>query len=188
MLTEKIICDILIKVIDLYKIFNIENLTDEMYNKYFSMMSASRKEKVLSLKDEASRKRTVAGEMLVKQMLSEDVVIEIGDKGKPCTNGAYFSISHTENLVVCAVSDKPIGIDIEKVMPYSDKLAKRITNDAEYNYINKNGEKLTEIWTLKEAIIKRDGKGISAIKSIDALAEKNKISEKIGNFIIHIVF
>jgi 4'-phosphopantetheinyl transferase len=175
-------------VIDLYKIFNIENLTDDMYNKYFSMMSKSRKEKVLSLKDEASRKRTVAGEMLVKQMLSNDIVIETGDNGKPYTENAYFSISHKEKLVVCTVSDKPIGIDIEKIMPYNDKLARRITNDAEYDYINKNGEKLTEIWTLKEAIIKKDGKGISSIKSTDALSQINKQKYVYEAFLIHIAF
>ena len=175
-------------MINLWKLFDINNLSDEEYNRYFSMMSSSRKEKVLSLKNTTARKRTVAGEMLVKQMLSDDVVIEIADNGKPYTDNACFSISHTENLVVCAISDTPIGIDIERSKPYDDRLCRRITNENEYKYISGNAEKLWEIWTLKEAIIKRDGKGISAIKSIDALAEKNKIIEKIGDFILHIVY
>lgn len=181
-------CVILIVVINLWKLFDINNLTDELYNKYFGMMSNSRKEKVLSLKDQNARKRTVAGEMLVKQMISEDICIEIGENGKPYARGIYFSISHTENFVVCAVADAPVGIDIERIKPYSDRLAKRITTKKEYDYINKDAERLWEIWTLKEAIIKKEGKGISAIKQTDTIAKINKAKHKYEDFIIHIVY
>ncbi len=181
-------CVILIMVIILWKLFDINNLTDELYDKYFREMSKSRKEKVLSLKDKTARKRTIAGEMLVKQMTSENICIEIAENGKPYADGAYFSISHTENFVVCAVSDGPVGIDIERIKPYNDKLARRITTPEEYEYINKDAEKLYEIWTLKEAIIKKEGKGISAIKNTDALAKINKTKHKFEDFIIHIVY
>lgn len=172
----------------MWKLFDINNLTDEQYNKYFSMMSDARKEKVLRLKDVNARKRTVAAEMLVKEMLSEDICIEIADNGKPYTKDAYFSISHTENLVVCVVSQRPIGIDIERIKPYDDRLCKRITNEREYKYINKDAEKLWEIWTLKEAIIKKDGKGISSIKTTDTFAQINKQKYVYEDFIIHIAF
>lgn len=188
MLTDKTNYDILLSVINLYKIFDINNLTDELYEKYFSMMSTSRKEKVLSLRDKDARKRTVAGEMLVRQMLSEDICIEIADNGKPYTKDAYFGISHTENIVVCTVSNSPVGIDIERIKPYNDKLAKRITSKEEYDYINKDAEKLWEIWTLKEAIIKKEGKGIALIKNADTFAVSNKVKYKYEDFIIHIVF
>ena len=182
-------------VIDLYRIYDINNLTDSLYDHYFSMMSNSRKEKVESLKDKDSRKRTVAGEMLAKQMLSqesgkreEDIVIEVGENGKPFSNIMHFSISHTENLVVCAVAENKIGIDIEKIKPYDDRLCRRITNDKEYEYINKDAEKFFEIWTLKEAIIKRDGKGIASIKSTDTFTAVNKQKYVYKDFIIHLVF
>ena len=175
-------------MINLWKLFDINNLTEEQYDRYFSMMSNKRKEKVLSLKVETARKRTVAGEMLVRQMLSEDIYVEIAENGKPCTKDAYFSISHTENLVVCAVSDKPVGIDIEKIMPYDDRFCRRIANAKEYDYIDKNGEKLTEIWTLKEAVIKKDGKSILSVKQTDALAQINKEKHLYKDFIIHIAF
>lgn len=182
-------------VIDLYRIYDINNLTDSLYDRYFSMMSKSRKEKVEAVKDKDSRKRTVAGEMLAKQMLSEqsgkreeDIVIEVGENGKPFSNIMHFSISHTENLVVCAVAENRIGVDIEKIRPYNDKLARRITNDKEYEYINQDAKKFIEIWTLKEAIIKREGKGISMLKSTDALATVNKQKYVYKDFIIHLVF
>ena len=182
-------------VIDLYRIYDINNLTDSLYDRYFSMMSKSRKEKVEAVKDKDSRKRTVAGEMLAKQMLSEqsgkreeDIVIEVGENGKPFSNIMHFSISHTENLVVCAVAENRIGVDIEKIRPYNDKLARRITNDKEYEYINQDAKKFIEIWTLKEAIIKKDGKGICAIKTTDALSQINKQKYVYKDFIIHLVF
>ena len=172
----------------MWKLIDINNLTKEQYDRYFSMMSNKRKEKVLSLKDETARKRTVAGEMLVRQMLSKDISVEIAENGKPYTENAYFSISHTENLVVCAVSKSPVGIDIEKIKPYDDKFCKRIANEKEYEYINKDAEKMCEIWTLKEAIIKKDGKSILSVKQTDALAQINKEKHLYKDFIIHVVF
>jgi serine/threonine protein phosphatase PrpC len=39
------------------------------------------------------------------------------ENGKPFLVGydVHFSISHTEGLVTCAISDKPIGVDAEKI-------------------------------------------------------------------------
>lgn len=151
-------------------------------------MSDQRKEKVLALKNKDARKRTVAGEMLVRQMLSDDISVETAENGKPYTKDAYFSISHTENLVVCVVSDAPVGIDIERIKPYDDRLCRRITNEEEYRYINKDALKLWEIWTLKEAIIKKEGKGILSVKQTDAFAQINKEKHLYEDFIIHIVY
>ncbi|MBV6455625.1 MAG: hypothetical protein LMBGKNDO_00501 [Bacteroidales bacterium] len=78
--------------------------------------------------------------------------------------GIHFNISHCEGTVVCALSNTPVGIDIEKVIPYDDDLARYICNTSEYQWINAAPEekslRLTEMWTRKESGVKCSGTGI----------------------------
>lgn len=36
------------------------------------------------------------------------------DRGRPCADGAYLSIAHTEGICLMAVSDTAVGIDVER--------------------------------------------------------------------------
>ena len=100
--------------------FNINDLTDELYEKYFSLMSRERQEYTSSLLKESDRKRTVAGEMLARRLLAEicesteeGIVLRKDKNGKPYAVGlnVNFSISHSGDIAVWAVDTKPIGID-----------------------------------------------------------------------------
>ena len=68
--------------------------------------------------------RRLLGEALVRfalkrywRLTSGDYRIARGEKGKPFIVGVenvFFNISHSGDYVVCSVSDREIGIDIEK--------------------------------------------------------------------------
>ena len=92
-----------------------------------------------------------------------------------------FNISHSGDLVVCAVDDKPVGIDVEQIRPMDMKVAKYICKDKELIYIwgyepckddfimTSNSEILTrffEVWTKKEATGKCIGIGAVDVKNI----------------------
>ena len=74
-------------------------------------------------------------------------------------------------MVVCAVDDKPIGIDIEQIRPIDLKLAKRFCTKQELTYLfdgADNKEILTrffKLWTAKEAYSKCLGKGLASINT-----------------------
>lgn len=92
--------------------------------------------------------------------------------GKWSCNGMYFSLSHSAAAVAVAVSDKPVGIDIElaRTLP-CEKLAKKILTVNELSAFNslKAGERegfLLERWTRKESLFKRSG--ICAFSQTDA--------------------
>lgn len=78
--------------------------------------------KVLNYRKGEDKKRTVTGEMLARKMLSDyhnipedQIFFEIGEYGKPFAVGyTEFNLSHSDDKVVCCISDKPIGIDVEK--------------------------------------------------------------------------
>lgn len=75
----------------------------------------------------------------------------------------YFSLSHSHNAVAVALSDSPVGVDIEKLAPIKNPkgVAKKIlteTETQEYGRLalceNAANEFLLETWTKKESLFK----------------------------------
>ena len=174
-------------------IYNIENLTDNEYEKWFSLMEEDKQEKVSRYKDLTRRKCSVAGEKLVKEHIAnalniapESLIILTGKNGKPYIENCKikFNISHCENVLACAFSTEEIGIDIERVRPFSLNILKRFFSEEEQEYVFGNiptkddfqkceNEEILErfyrIYTLKEAICKKSEIGIKGLKNADAL-------------------
>ena len=94
---------------------------------------------------------------LVKEIFGEKTlpVVAREQGGKPCfleRPDICFNLSHSHGAVACAVHDKPIGVDIEKLRSAPKRLA---GNLSDRDFFRR--------WTAKEASIKRDGKGIGAL-------------------------
>ena len=123
----------------------------------------------------------------------------VNEYGKPSVSNypdIHFNISYSENYVVCAVSDSPIGIDIEAIRPRSMKIAERFFTKNEYSYIvgiqpidiqqHKIRElyRFYEIWTKKESYLKLLGKGLSVPLSsfsvIDHQYESDVVFHKVS--------
>ncbi len=123
-----------------------------------------------------------------------DYEISKNENGKPYIDGAniHFSISHTNGLCAVAISDTPIGIDCEKIDPaYLDRVdsfSKRYFTPNEQNEIKESENKLGkffEIWTRKEAYIKKYGLNSAEITRVDTTALSFQ-TEMRGDFIITI--
>lgn len=109
------------------------------------------------------------GETLARRMLAEEtglspaaLRIRRAANGKPFVENApvCFSISHSGGLVLCAVHDKPVGADIEKIT-LRPAVMRRVCTPAECAYIGDDAVRFTEVWTRKEAFSKLDGRGLS---------------------------
>ncbi len=164
--------------------YDIRNLTDVEYNKWYSLMSEDKQQRVDRFRFSDDKKRTVAGEMLARKAIAEwcgvepeNITFGIKEHGKPYAKDltVEFNISHSGDMVVCGVDDKPVGIDIEQICPIDLTIAKRICTDDELLYLfghtpteqdftyTTNTEILTrffELWTAKEAYGKCMGCGI----------------------------
>ena len=165
----------------MYNIFyyDINKMSDEIYFEELESLDYFRKKEILKKVDINDRKRSLAGDILTKKYLSkiygvqkEKIEIKKGEHGKPYVLNvpAHFNISHSGNYTVLAISDRPIGIDLEIIKDFSAILAKKLFNDDELRYISEIGsmKKKTlmqqcfyEIWTAKEAYLKYLGCGIS---------------------------
>lgn len=75
----------------------------------------------------------------------------------------HFSISHTKNAIVVALSGKPIGVDVEQIRHPSDGLLGKTMNQEEQHQIASAAcpdTAFTVLWTQKEAVLKLLGTGI----------------------------
>lgn len=89
-----------------------------------------------------------------------------GENGKPSLKelpNVHFNLSHCKEAVACVISDKPIGVDIEALGRYSERLARYTMNEREFEEINQAEDRdvaFTRLWTMKEAAMKLTGEGI----------------------------
>ncbi len=195
-----------------YVIKKVSELSDETYKRCFFCMNDERQAKVKRYKNDIQKKCTLAGEWLVREMLSEITekepeffIISADEKGKLYSENTprlHFNISHSDNIVAAVVSDRNVGIDIETIRKVSLNLTKRVCNSDELIYVfgktpseddfkNENKDfikRFLEIWTIKEAYFKCIGTGITDFHSVNALSgdfEKIKIED--NNYVMHIV-
>lgn len=87
--------------------------------------------------------------------LTELPTVEKGVWGKPYfpeRPDICFNLSHSHGAVVCAVHEKSVGVDIEKLRPAPKRLANGL-GDREF----------FRLWTAKEATLKRDGGALAAL-------------------------
>jgi phosphopantetheinyl transferase len=92
------------------------------------------------------------------------------ETGKPflVDRSAWISLSHTKTGVAAAVSDKPIGIDLQTVVSYKERLARRACSESELQLLasltdSARDECFTRIWTAKEAMAKAQGDGMARL-------------------------
>ena len=95
----------------------------------------------------------------------------------------YFNVSHSEELILIAISDKSIGVDIEHIKPElnSAEVLKYAFNEQEITFINDSkqpADSFFELWTRKEALTKASSKGLDddlcKIPSLDGEHKLNK--------------
>lgn len=90
----------------------------------------------------------------------KEMKFNLNEHGRWECDKCFFSLSHSKNVVAAAVSDGPVGVDIEFMeRSFSDKLYKKILTEKEISeYINmeKSEQKnyLIKKWTAKESLFK----------------------------------
>lgn len=90
---------------------------------------------------------------------------EIVYRGKKMEGQIDFNLSHSGKYAVLAVSDRPVGIDVERLKKDRIGVAERFFCKEEYeDILNAKGSeresRFLEYWTMKEAYVKRTGNGL----------------------------
>lgn len=105
--------------------------------------------------------------------------------GKPYIqkNPLYFNISHSGEIVVCALSkDVELGIDIELMNEISLDDFKENMLVSEWDKINKSEDRLQafyDYWTQKEAVMKAHGTGLNmSLKSFEIVNNMTFVNDE----------
>jgi 4'-phosphopantetheinyl transferase len=135
---------------------------------------------IYATSNEENAFRAMKIEWLIKTIIHEklkiqpeEIIISRNVYGKPyLTNKSnfHFNVSHSGKWSVCAVGDRPLGIDIELIdrinMKTAEKIAERFFSkeECEELFLRDYKDRLAyfcEIWTLKESFLKALGKGLT---------------------------
>ncbi len=134
-------------------------------------------EKYYSCKNPFSAWQSLVGEVMVREICFRDTSIHFADQqyysneyGKPFLKSSvnwFFNKSHTKNVIVVAVSDNDIGVDVEFIRSARMNVANRYFSADEIELLENasspesRNQLFYQLWTLKEAYLKFLGTGIS---------------------------
>ncbi len=136
------------------------------------------------------RLRFIRSRSALRSLLSEQLHINpreirftCGEFGKPMLANPvdqplHFNISHSGGVMIVAIADQPIGVDIEEVRELDDlfALAKRVFSREIVQEIAglsapARKHRFFQHWTLQEARLKAHGLGLGALDNPAAVAQ-----------------
>ena len=164
-------------------------------------VSAQRREQALKFRHENGRRLSLAVYLLLMDGLRDEhgiltpPVFDYTAEGKPFILGCpniHFSFSHSGNVALCALSDQPVGADVEVPRKITSSLISYTMNDLEQEQINASADPAMQFlyfWTRKEALLKLTGEGIrNDMKTVLSEAEKYHFETiKTNHYIFSIV-
>ena len=150
---------------------DISNLQDPLLvPEALQMLPPERQNRIHKMKQEKSRKQSMGVGLLLQKVLAlyhmQDSQVFVGEHGKPMIDGLEFSLSHSGDLVLCAVSDKPVGCDVEWLRTAPKDVAVRYFTESEKSYLSDLSSEeydraFFRLWTMKESYVKMTGEGMS---------------------------
>ena len=177
---------------------------DSRMRKMLETVSPLKKEKLKKYRYDIDRKIGIYADVLLRLLILKssglsykDIVIKAGKTGKPylvCAPRLEFSVSHTRNAIAIALSDSPVGIDVERIRQTDLSLAQHIFGDNELLWLNSEEKgrycRFFDIWTKKEAFFKLNGNGLpDDLKVLDvtgSLAPKILSTLYFGDYIVSV--
>ena len=120
--------------------------------------------RIENMKSELRKREFLSIRKLLRVAGYSDFDLHYDNAGKPhLSDQKFISISHSHQFAAIIISDKKVGIDIEKqkekIISIADKFS---VEDLDKNVKQKYIQKLTVIWVAKEAVFKIENQpGIS---------------------------
>lgn len=141
---------------------------------FLSKVSPARREKTLRLAGDDDKRRSLGVELLLKKVTGRsDYVLSKNEKPYFPDNEVFFSLAHCGDYAVCAVSDVPVGVDIELPRVGGARLAKRFFQPDEAALVyaaDDPDRKFCRLWTLKESYIKYADLRLGDVRSFSVVS------------------
>ena len=140
-------------------------LTEQECEAMMPLLPPERLERLLRLHPEEKRREPLCAYLMLRMALWEKyrwknlpeiALAKVGKPYFPEYPHVQFNISHTTGAVLVALSDQPVGVDIEKIRPVSLRAMRRLV-------AAETEEEFFRSWVRREARSKRNGVGIGSM-------------------------
>jgi 4'-phosphopantetheinyl transferase len=141
---------------------------------YEDVLSSSERQAAQRFRFEADRERSIASRGGLRWILSgycgvppNELNFQVSKHGKPSLAGPIaleFNVSHSGDYVLIGVTEgSPCGVDIERSNSRvrEKDIAARFFCPREVEWLDRTDKGFLRLWTMKEAIIKAVGRGLS---------------------------
>lgn len=169
-------------------LFNIDEISQTSIERWLSRIMPSEQDAAENFAKPNDRKRFVATRFLLRKYLKlvfgQEPIIEENEYGKPflVNQDGQFNVSHSGNFLLMAFSYIPIGVDIEKIVKFSEMkyIKDNLYHPGERDEINNVQMNQSDLWfficwTRKEALLKAIGKGLTIkTESFQVSCDPNK--------------
>ncbi len=154
-------------------IADVSVLNDPMrYKEALQLVDEKRRSRIERFRYKQGKLLSLGAGLLLEKALKEegirDTRIELAPDGKPYLKNhrdIFFSLSHSGTAVLCAISDAPVGCDIQIIKNVPQGVARRAFSLEEQNAMMVTDAQIQrqyfyKLWTGKESYLKMTGEGL----------------------------
>lgn len=140
-------------------------LTEAEEAAMLALLPPERRERLLRLRQPEKRREPLCAYLILCRALWERYrwrqlpEIRTTSLGKPYFTefpDVHFNLSHTAGAVLVALSDRPVGVDIEHIRPVSQRAMRRLADVG-------TERAFFQSWVRREALAKRSGAGVGTM-------------------------
>ncbi len=155
----------------IYVLEGLLSVTTEQLERASALVPPYRREYAARYRFEHDRIQSVFAFLLLQHAVREERAIEQTlqldcSEGKPKIAGfedLHFNLSHCRLAAACALSCKPVGVDVQDWAQRHLSVAKQVCSAQEFSFLERAEDPnvaFAEIWTRKESYGKYTGQGI----------------------------
>ena len=169
--------------IDLWAARLERTLTEQETERMMRILPPKRRERLMKLREDKRQEPLCAYLLLCLALwelyewrgLPEIAENSMGKPYFPEHPEVHFNISHTSGAVLVGVSDQPIGVDIEKIRPVSQRTMRRLADvSTERDFF--------QSWVRREARTKRSGNGIGTMMRSETPLQQGEFYYELDTF------
>lgn len=171
---------------------------DAAFARIYGTLPDWRRRKCDAFRFAADKFRSAAVWILLREMLAargvdaDALPVAENEFGKPAFDpscGLHFSLSHSGERVMAAVSDRPVGCDVEKVGRVGSEVFEACLTAEERAFCaaipseTERARTFCRLWTRKESYSKAIGVGLSAdFASFSVLSDEGSLNGEFKDF------
>lgn len=160
------------KLVNLFTYTALDQIDDAKLDMMYELMPFERQIRAKRYRNKIDKKLCIVSYALFVLALQETFTIydlydfTYNENNKPFLKtfpNIHFNISHCKAGVTCVLANEKVGVDIQDIIKYNEKLAASICSHAELKTIHNTIDQdlvLTQIWTMKESYFKMLGTGL----------------------------